>query len=149
VNRFSDAGFQKESTFLAGHSAGGWLALWALALNPGIVAGAIAFAPAFAGQPGRPPGWEGARSMVIQEILRSKFLPSLVYAFDNDEWESPADLAFLSAINGVRLVTFQGKKAQILTTSQQLYHSGAFHPSFAAERQHILDFIAARIEAAS
>src|SRR5262245_29759386 len=89
VLKFERAGYSRERIFLAGHSAGAWLALWVLALNPNFVRGAIALAPAFAGSASeRAQGWEAARQNGVQDMSGAQSLPALVYAFENDEWES-------------------------------------------------------------
>jgi predicted esterase len=149
LDRFSAAGYDPKATFLAGHSAGAWLALWLTAIHPGRLGGVIAFAPAFAGQRGRTQSWANARSTSVQDFVQSTGLPSLVYAFEEDEWEPPSDLEFLGRIPGLELIKFRGEKTKMLETSDEFYHCGAYSPSFEKEQERIVQFMATRLRAAS
>ena len=105
LGHFTNAGYLKENIFIAGHSAGAWVALWGLAEHPTAFAGAIAFAPAFAGKPGRPPGWDYLRKTAIDRFAKATVLPSLIYAFENDEWEPVHALEqIFAALPGVSFV---------------------------------------------
>jgi pimeloyl-ACP methyl ester carboxylesterase len=143
LEHFTHAGYLKKNIFIAGHSAGAWIALWRLAEHPRAFAGAIAFAPAFAGKPGRPPGWDNLRMTATNGFARAAALPSLIYAFENDEWEPVNALEqIFAAIPGVSFVKKAGRKVRMLATSSPYFHCGAYGVTFAKEeRGRILSFI--------
>jgi hypothetical protein len=106
------------------------------------LSGVIAFAPAFAGKPGRPPGWDKLRRLAIDGIARATAMPSLIYAFEKDEWESVAELeGIFASIPGVDFVKKVSRKAKMLATSPMYFHCGAYHRKFVdEERGRVLSF---------
>jgi pimeloyl-ACP methyl ester carboxylesterase len=111
VDAIIGAGVSPDRIFLAGHSAGGWASLMAAARFGHKVNGVIAFAPAFAGpraEEERYPWWrQEARPRQAQELLDAPSLTALVFAYEDDPFERPADLGFLvEAHPAVRLVGY-------------------------------------------
>lgn len=99
IRRLRRAGVPANRIFVAGHSAGGWTALMLKARQPALFNAAIAFAPAFAGRrtgPGSSRHWRDVvRPAQIAEMKRAKSLPALVFAYTDDPFNRPGDLAFL------------------------------------------------------
>jgi dienelactone hydrolase len=147
LSHFTNVGYLKENIFIAGHSAGAWVALSGLAEHPKAFGGVIAFAPAFAGKPGRPPGWDKLRRLAIDGIARATVIPSLIYAFAKDEWESVEELErIFASIPGVEFIKKAGRKAKILATSPMYFHCGAYHRKFVnEERGRVLSFISQHV----
>lgn len=105
VQQFQQQGVPARQIFLVGHSAGGWASL--LVLRRGLVEvnSAIAFAPAFAGKKAdRSEGWQYLRQQQINYLSEVNDMPSLIYAFEGDAFNAPADLLFLNKIPGVTFV---------------------------------------------
>jgi pimeloyl-ACP methyl ester carboxylesterase len=143
LGHFANAGYLRKNIFIAGHSAGAWVGLWGLAEHPNDFAGTIAFAPAFAGKPGRPPEWQNLRKRAIDGFSKATALPSLIYAFENDEWEPVNALEqIFGAVPGVSFVKKTGGKVKMLATSPAYFHCGVYGRNFAKEeRSRILSFI--------
>jgi pimeloyl-ACP methyl ester carboxylesterase len=98
------AGVEPSRIFLVGHSAGGWAALLYQKRHPGNVNSVVAFAPAFSGKKrSRPVIWQQRRERLAAEIFSANFISALVFAFNNDPYNSPDDLEFLARIKGITL----------------------------------------------
>jgi pimeloyl-ACP methyl ester carboxylesterase len=111
VDALLSAGVSPARIFLAGHSAGGWASLMAAARFGHKLNAVVAFAPAFAGPRAEvdryPWWWQEARPRQVQELLAAPALTALVFAYDDDPFETPEDLAFLVQRHpGVRLVGY-------------------------------------------
>lgn len=146
IDQFAAAGYERRYMFFAGHSAGAWVSLWFLAHNPGAYAGVIGFAPAGTGMSGaKPPGWDHLRQICVNGMSAAEQLPSLVYAFTGDEFESVEDLAFLTEVEGVRFVRYEGRRTKMLPNLPLLNHCTAYHKRFVKERETILNFITDRL----
>jgi hypothetical protein len=103
------AGIDASQIFLVGQSAGGWAALLHQKRHPNSVNAVIAFAPAFAGKKQmRPEVWQQRHESQAAEILSANLISSLVFAFKNDDYNSPEDLNFLSKIKGTTLLKLPG-----------------------------------------
>jgi hypothetical protein len=99
------AGVDASHIFLVGQSAGGWAALLHQKRHPQSVNAVIAFAPAFAGKKQwRPDIWQQRHEAQAAEILSANLISSLVFAFQNDDYNSQVDLEFLSRIKGTTLL---------------------------------------------
>ena len=104
------AGVDPSRIVLVGQSAGGWAALLHEKRNPGSVNSVIAFAPAFAGKKrGRPDIWQRRHEEQAAEIASAERMPALVFAFENDAYNTPDDLSFLSRIKGTTLLRMPDK----------------------------------------
>lgn len=102
------AGVPSSQIFLAGHSAGGWVALMAAHRFQEKYAGAIAFAPAFSGRKSTTSFWwrNIARPHQIKKMLSAADINALVFAYYNDPFEDPESLKFLTEKPGVRLISY-------------------------------------------
>lgn len=100
IDELHKTGVPSENIFLAGHSAGGWSALMAAVEFSDRFNGVIAFAPAFAGRRSeeeRYPIWrQQIRPRHIEHIVEAEGIRALVFAYEDDPFERPQDLAFLT-----------------------------------------------------
>lgn len=104
------AGVDPSQIFLVGQSAGGWAALLHEKRHPGSVNSVIAFAPAFAGKKrSRTDIWQRRHDEQSAEIASAERLSALVFAFENDAYNTPEDLSFLSRIKGTTLLRMPEK----------------------------------------
>lgn len=132
VRSFISAGVPVKQIFLVGHSAGGWASLMLKARNPEIANSVIAFAPAFAGQRGsRKPGWQALQEKYVAELQTAPRLDALVFAFENDAFETPETLKFLNSIPGVSVVALSDNKIdQVACDSTTSSHALVRNPCF-------------------
>jgi len=145
VARFVDAGFAPGRIFLLGHSAGGWASLLAIHDGQPPVAGAIAFAPAFAGPlRTRSAGWQWLRDTQAERLAGGEHLPALVFAYRGDRFEAPAALEFLRNVPGVRMIELDTAGCGNIDP-----HRGVFSACVMddRERRRILRFIEQRLAA--
>jgi Putative esterase len=145
------AGVDPSRIFLVGHSAGGWAALMHQKRHPGSVNSIIAFAPAFAGKKrSRPDIWQQRHDAQASEIKSAQNLSALVFAFDNDEFNSPQDLAFLSDIKGTTLMRLPEKAIAGVECDIPLFassHGQAYRKCFSHTQSGVLlSFIRQRLE---
>ncbi|MGA8515926.1 MAG: alpha/beta hydrolase, partial [Burkholderiaceae bacterium] len=83
------AGVDPSRIFLVGQSAGGWAALLHQKRHPGSVNSVVAFAPAFAGKKRwRPEIWQQRHETQSAEIMTAERISALVFAFDNDAYNT-------------------------------------------------------------
>lgn len=148
VAGFRAAGVPARQIFLFGQSAGAWASLLTAAERPAAIGGVVGFAPAFAGpREERAAGWWALRERLAARIAGARHLPALLFAFPGDRFEPPEDLAFLGGIAGVELRDLAAAPPACAASRP---HRTAFTPCFAAaERQTILNFLAARMAAGS
>jgi Serine aminopeptidase, S33 len=105
LKELNRAGVDPSQIFLIGQSAGGWAALLHQKRYPQSVNSVVAFAPAFAGKKRwRPEVWQQRHELQAAEILSANLISSLIFAFENDDYNSPDDLKFLSRIKGTTLL---------------------------------------------
>lgn len=100
VDELIALGVSPQRIFLAGHSAGGWVSLMAASKFPEKVNAVVAFAPAFAGKRANEqsdPRWRReSRPRQIEDMLQAIEINALVFAYQDDPYNRPSDLAFLS-----------------------------------------------------
>jgi pimeloyl-ACP methyl ester carboxylesterase len=110
VDAYRAKGVPAAHIFLVGHSAGGWSSLIAARRFGAKFNAVIAFAPAFAGprhEARQYPWWRGKiRPRQVTDILQARRLRALVFAYPDDAFNRPRELAFLKRLPGVDLVTF-------------------------------------------
>lgn len=110
VDAYRARGLPAARIFLAGHSAGGWSSLIAARRFGAKFNAVVAFAPAFAGprhEAVQYPRWRNQiRPRQVADILKARRLRALVFAFPEDTFNRPRELAFLKALDGVTLVPF-------------------------------------------
>lgn len=110
VAQYRRKGIPARRIFLLGHSAGGWSSLMAARKDHSGFNAIIAFAPAFAGprsEEQQYPIWR--RQLQPQQIayLSSALLiNALIFAFNDDTFDRPEELAPLKAVPGLRIVPF-------------------------------------------
>lgn len=109
LKELNRAGVDSSQIFLVGQSAGGWAALMHQKRHPKSVNAVVAFAPAFAGKKQwRPEVWQQRHESQAAEILSANLINSLVFAFQNDDYNSQGDLNFLSKVKGTTLLKLPG-----------------------------------------
>jgi pimeloyl-ACP methyl ester carboxylesterase len=149
---FAAAGVPVRQIFLVGHSAGGWASLMAKVRNPGIANAVIAFSPAFAGQhKTRKPGWQWLQDKYVDEIRKAPRLDALVFAIENDAFETPQTLKFLSVIPGVTEIVLSDNKIDgVACDSSTSSHALVRNPCF-RQTQHdrLKAFIVQRLAVAN
>jgi len=95
------AGVKPRNIFVAGHSAGSWAALMAMSDAGTRFNAAIVFAPACCGpreEESRYPVWrQKIRPFQISRITATPHLRVLVFAYNDDPFNRPQDLGFLTA----------------------------------------------------
>ena len=146
------AGVDPSRIFLVGQSAGGWAALMHQKRHPGSVNSVVAFAPAFAGKKRfRPEIWQQRHEQQAAEILSANLISALVFAFNNDEYNSPDDLDFLSRIKGTTLLrmpdaTIDGVVCDIPFFGSS--HSNVYRKCFSSTQSNVLlNFLNQRLQA--
>lgn len=112
LDQLAAAGIDPKRIFLAGHSAGGWTSLMMGRQAGKKFNAVVAFAPAFAGprnETEKYPWWRKvARPKQIAEMTKPPRLEALVFAYEEDPFNRPEDLAFLTKRypQSVRLVGY-------------------------------------------
>jgi pimeloyl-ACP methyl ester carboxylesterase len=136
-------GVPARRIFLLGHSAGGWSSLMAARKDTSGFNAIVAFAPAFAGprhEEAQFPKWRRQLAPQQTDYLRqAKRIDALIFAYSDDDFDRPLDLAPLEAIPGVRLLAFDACQKGHGTTYSDCFREGA--------RIEIEDYIKARLQA--
>lgn len=150
LQELARTGVDPARIFLVGQSAGGWAALLHQKRYPGSVNSTIAFAPAFAGRKRwRPDHWQQRHEAQSAEILSAKHIPALVFAFENDAYNSPEDLAFLAHIEGTTLLHMPEKSIDGIACDISWFgssHSQAYRKCFGQTQSALLlNFIRQRL----
>ena len=111
IDDFLEIGVKPSNITIIGYSAGGWTALLAAASYPEKFHAVIAFAPAFAGSRSKTsvyPYWRGiVRPEQVEMITQPNDVPKLVFAYEDDSYNRPIDLNFLTSAfpASVRLIS--------------------------------------------
>lgn len=142
VDAYRARGVPASHIFLVGHSAGGWSSLIAARRFGHKFNAVIAFAPAFAGprhETAKYPWWRNElRPRQIRDILQAGRMHALVFAYPDDAFNRPRELAFLTRLQGVRLVAFD--------RCAERHHGTTYSACFArAAAPTIVDYIRARL----
>jgi len=94
------AGIQPARIFLAGHSAGGWVALMLMRDSAPKFNAAIAFGPACCGKREDEPYYPRWRTKIrpeqVTQMLEARQIRALVFAYEDDPFNRPQDLNFLT-----------------------------------------------------
>jgi Serine aminopeptidase, S33 len=144
------AGVDSSRIFLVGQSAGGWAALLHQKRYPGSANSIIAFAPAFAGKKYLRSGlWQQRHETQSAEILSASSLSALVFAFENDAYNPPEDLAFLAQIKGIKLLKMPEKSIAGVLCEIPLFassHGQVYRKCFSSTQSAVvLDFLHMRL----
>lgn len=129
VARYRARGVPAQRIFLVGHSAGGWASLMAARKDHSGFNAIVAFAPAFAGprhEAAKYPWWRGRLAPEQIAYLReAPRIRALVFAYSDDEFDRPADLAPLAAIPELRILAFDACREGHGTTYGECFRTGA------------------------
>ena len=102
LTEINEIGVHPNNIFITGFSAGGWTALHMFRENEKLFNSAIVFAPAFAGpryEKGKYPKWRKVvRPAHIKKITKAKVIDALVFAYEDDDYNRPEELKFLTEI---------------------------------------------------
>ena len=148
IRDFQRRGFPPEHIFLAGQSAGGWASLMIARRNMVEFNAIIAFAPANSGKKAhRTPVGTQRLERLVRYLLEAPYLPALVYAFDHDEYNDTATLAFLREVRGVEFVPLDETAIDGVPCSPgKSAHVTAFKACFTeTQKRVILEYIEKRV----
>ncbi len=110
VDVYRARGVPASHIFLVGWSAGAWSSLIAARRFGHKFNAVIGFAPAFAGprhETALYPWWRNEiRPRQVRDILQARRMRALVFAYPDDAFNRPRELAFLTSLSGVRLIAF-------------------------------------------
>jgi pimeloyl-ACP methyl ester carboxylesterase len=141
-------GVPASRVFVAGHSMGGWAAVLVGLRHEVPVAGVIAFAPANGvnRRPLREQGNWWALRRELDALKQAPRLDALIYTFTGDDASEPDDLQIAARIPGV---TYREWSAAPGCERVPPHFTVLAQPCFTSgEKQAIVDFIAARLQAA-
>lgn len=100
LDKLIAVGVSPRNIFLAGHSAGGWASLMMVTKAGQKFNAVIAFAPACCGPRSEAsvyPAWRGeVRPSQVREMLEVERIEALVFGYDDDRFNRPEDLRFLT-----------------------------------------------------
>jgi len=122
-------GVPAQRIFLMGHSAGGWSSLMAARKDATSFNATVAFAPAFAGprhEEAQYPKWRRELAPAQTAYLRqAKRIEALIFAYSDDDFDRPSELAPLESIPGVRVLAFDACQRGHGTTYTDCFREGA------------------------
>ena len=112
MDKLINQGVLPEHIFLAGHSKGAWASLMLMNQVNRKFNAAILFAPALANRRSvkNYPWWrDKVRPKQVQQMLETKNIEALIFAYDDDEYNRPQDLQFLSDhdSDSVRIMSYR------------------------------------------
>jgi pimeloyl-ACP methyl ester carboxylesterase len=112
LSKLAEAGIDPAHIFLVGHSAGAWAALMLVANYSNQFNAVIGFAPECCGRrdlEASHPRWRTKiRSQQIEQMLAAERIDALLFAYEDDIYNRPAELGFLPVAypESVRLVGY-------------------------------------------
>lgn len=122
-------GVPAQRIFLLGHSAGGWSSLMAARKDHSDFNAVVAFAPAFAGprhEEAQYPKWRRELAPAQIAYLRgAKRIEALIFAYSDDDFDRPSELAPLQSIPGLRVLAFDACQRGHGTTYSDCFRDGA------------------------
>ncbi len=129
VASYRARGVPARHIFLLGHSAGGWSSLMAARKDHSDFNAVVAFAPAFAGpryEEAQYPKWR--RELAPQQIAylkEAKHIEALIFAYSDDDFDRPSELAPLESVPGLRILAFDACHQGHGTTYSDCFRKGA------------------------
>ena len=170
IDNFVNEGFKKNQIFITGRSCGGWMTMMLLARHQNTIAGGISFVPECYGKLTKTykvkkvgveealkkfrkkdgPGPADMRQMQIDEIIKSKNLPVLVFTHPKDPFGGLLSDWVEKAPGVERIVVSEdnkvnGKSCKVWGESIKNYHDIDRATCFKELNPKILDFIASKI----
>ena len=112
LTKLIDAGVAPERIFLAGHSAGAWVGLMLFAEHADRFNALIGYAPECCGRRDLEsdyPRWRTKiRPQQIEQMLMADSIDALLFAYEDDIYNRPAELGFLTEAykDSVRLIGY-------------------------------------------
>ena len=136
-------GVPASHIFVLGHSAGGWSSLMAARKDASGFNAIVAFAPAFAGpryEEAQYPKWRRQLAPAQTAYLKqAKRIDALIFAYSDDDFDRPSELAPLETVPGIRIVAFDACHKGHGTTYSECFREGA--------KVEIEDYIKQRLRA--
>ena len=170
IENFARQDFKKNQIFITGRSCGGWMTMMLLARHQNIVAGGISFVPECYGRLTKNykvkkvgveealkkfrkkdgPGPADMRQMQINEIIKSKNLPVLVFTHPKDPFGGLLSDWVEKAAGVERIVVSEdnkinGKSCKVWGESIKNYHDIDRATCFKEFNPKILNFIVSKI----
>lgn len=122
-------GVPARRIFLFGQSAGAWSSLMAARKDHSGFNAIVAFAPAFAGPRSEAvqyPKWLGVlQPQQIAYLRQAKRIDALIFAYNDDSFNRPADIAALEKIPGVSILAFDACARGHGTAYSDCFRAGA------------------------
>lgn len=129
VAAYRQRGVPAARIFLLGHSAGGWSSLMAARKDHSGFNAIVAFAPAFAGpryEEAQYPKWRRELAPQQTKYLReAKRIDALIFAYSDDDFDRPRELATLETVPGLRVLAFDACEAGHGTTYTECFRARA------------------------
>ena len=136
-------GVPASHIFVLGHSAGGWSSLMAARKDASGFNAIVAFAPAFAGpryEEAQYPKWRRQLAPAQTAYLKqAKRIDALIFAYSDDDFDRPSELAPLESVPGIRIIAFDACHKGHGTTYSECFREGA--------KVEIEDYIKQRLRA--
>ncbi len=170
IDNFTSQGFKKNQIFITGRSCGGWMTMMLLARHPNVAAGGISLVPAcygrltknykvkkngvekalkkFRKKDGQGPA--DMRQMQIDEIVKSKNLPVLVFTHPKDHFDGLLSDWVEEAPGVERVVVSEdnkvnGKSCKVWGESIKKFHDIDRADCFKYYNTKILNFISSKL----
>jgi len=129
VTSYRARGIPAQRIFLLGHSAGGWASLMAARKDHSGFNAIVAFAPAFAGprhEESQHPMWRGELAPRQMAYIReAQRIDALIFAYSDDDFDRPSELAPLQSVPGLRVLAFDACQRGHATAYSDCFRQGA------------------------